>query len=440
MKRPRSNLPRTWRKEKKSGFGLTEGEIDYTGPWGVVRAYSWEDPSYDGSGQDAVGNVAGGLYRRYKRSAGSRNPPNPQLLGFRSPSPLSGSRLDVTSGYLNLIINTERVVDRWGQVLQERKYPVARSGGPIFPENAPAFAEHPRTQSELIRLTNAAVTKMGAAKSNLAVSWLERQQTVDLATDTWKRVAKSIGSIPLTRRGWTNALRKKFTLKRDGRQVTNDWLAYRYGVMPTLLDLYGVGQAAEDHMVNRPIIITVKQKSSLPFGFSKSGVEYWSKVGMTCPHYQSYTGKTDIIVRLDAAVVNRDFRTMQQLGIVNPATVLFEVVPYSFVLDWVINLSDYIGQLSAFTGLSFLGNSTTTYTESEYSEWWSYEGPAQPSRYQRKDTVSIQTSPASVKQSVFNRSVSKNPPSVQLQLQNPLNLLHFADATALLVGAMHKGG
>lgn len=65
-------------------------------------------------------------------------------------------------------------------------------------------------------------------------------------------------------------------------------------------------------------------------------------------------------IRLDFAHTSPSLSTAQQLGLTNPAQLAWELVPFSFVVDWFIPVGDFFAQLDATLGWSYRGG---TYSE-----------------------------------------------------------------------------
>lgn len=65
----------------------------------------------------------------------------------------------------------------------------------------------------------------------------------------------------------------------------------------------------------------------------------------------SWTGK--FIVRLQARVriSNPNLYEANRLGLTNPAAVAWEVVPFSFLIDWFVNVGEVIGGYTSELGL-----------------------------------------------------------------------------------------
>lgn len=71
------------------------------------------------------------------------------------------------------------------------------------------------------------------------------------------------------------------------------------------------------------------------------------------------------------AVQNPNLWLANQLGLVNPALWAYEAVTLSFVANWFVNISDFLGNLTRYAGLSFT-DTWHTISHRETREWqWS---------------------------------------------------------------------
>jgi len=79
-------------------------------------------------------------------------------------------------------------------------------------------------------------------------------------------------------------------------------------------------------------------------------------------------------VQLIADIVIEDpnvFR-LNQLGFVNPAVIAWELVPFSFVVDWFSNVGMVLSSYTDFVGMSLQNACTTSYAE--YHDNFYYKG------------------------------------------------------------------
>ena len=64
---------------------------------------------------------------------------------------------------------------------------------------------------------------------------------------------------------------------------------------------------------------------------------------------------------------------LNNLGLINPFTVIWELMPMSFVIDWLLPIGNFLDALTAHVGLEFYGGYETSYIDKkgrlEYCEY-----------------------------------------------------------------------
>ena len=85
---------------------------------------------------------------------------------------------------------------------------------------------------------------------------------------------------------------------------------------------------------------------------------------------ESVSTKCQILA--DVVVSNPNTLMWSQMGLVNPLMIAWEVVPFSFVVDWFVNVGEYLSHFTDFTGMS-ISNISVTYTRKLSGELW-YSG------------------------------------------------------------------
>jgi hypothetical protein len=76
-------------------------------------------------------------------------------------------------------------------------------------------------------------------------------------------------------------------------------------------------------------------------------------------------------------VTNPNLHLAARLGLVNPASVIWELAPWSFVFDYFVNVSEYLAQFTEFAGIEFImpyenytGRSRVSQTYTNFSGGW----------------------------------------------------------------------
>jgi len=126
---------------------------------------------------------------------------------------------------------------------------------------------------------------------------------------------------------------------------------------------------------------------------------------------------------------------VSQLGLVNPAEIVWEMMPYSFIADWFVPIGPWIGSLTADIGYTFKGGSYSVISRSEEQvvSFTPEDRVAGTTRY-----TYIGAPPKMLaKLFSFKRSCYLSSPVPGLYVKSPVSALHFANATALLSLALH---
>lgn len=134
------------------------------------------------------------------------------------------------------------------------------------------------------------------------------------------------------------------------------WLQYWYGIRPLVLDTYGLYELLREQL--EPALL-VHGRGSGRHAFESDWVS--GRVDSTSPKYHfTETGSVSARCNLTGRVNSADYlRTINRVGMLNPVGLAWDLVPFSFVVDWVYPIGDVAHGLSATAGLSFVGGHTT---------------------------------------------------------------------------------
>lgn len=132
-----------------------------------------------------------------------------------------------------------------------------------------------------------------------------------------------------------------YTPKRISRDSSSIFLEYWYGWKPLIQDIF-VGLNA---------VVDAPQNEKRPIkGRGTSGAFPIDKQG--APHrYISGSGIYSVDLRVIITVENENVFTLNRTGLINPATIAWQLMPFSFIVDWFINVEEFVDSLSMFAGL-----------------------------------------------------------------------------------------
>lgn len=127
--------------------------------------------------------------------------------------------------------------------------------------------------------------------------------------------------------------------------VANNWLEFVYGWKPLAQDLYTTTQLLQPHLQTP---VTVKGSS---IGRVSNDVDFWY---LDWLRHQGNV-KHSFRAEFHGSVQNPAAYLLSSAGLTNPAAVAWELVPYSFVLDWFIPVGNVLQAITATAGLDFDG-------------------------------------------------------------------------------------
>ena len=170
---------------------------------------------------------------------------------------------------------------------------------------------------------------------NLAQNLAEYKQTCSmfsgLASDIY-RTFRSLrrGRIPKGPDSWS-------------KEAANRWLEYQYGLKPLMSDLYDSFNEMS-RVIPKPVFHRYKANAKT----SDSSIEH-NPHGSVLMRSQSSTWS--LRSRVTAVVSRSSIRTAAEYGLTNPLLLAWELIPYSFVIDWMIPVGDVLSSLDALVGV-----------------------------------------------------------------------------------------
>lgn len=262
--------------------------------------------------------------------------------------------------------------------------------------------------------------KLKGTDVNLGVAFGERSQTARLVGDTATRLAKSYRSLrrgeirnAMNHLGITSSRREP-----RGANAPKKWLELQYGWKPLLSDVFG----ACDALTKRPKsdwIVTAKA-SSKASGLVVKVFDQFDAGTVTCSWNHS------VLVRIDVLPENELAIALSSSGITNPLLVGWELVPFSFVVDWFLPIGGWLEGLDALLGYQVYGYSSSYISRDSWDEAGSWLAPDSGSQ--------VQNSYYGSKRAVrLERSVSNGVPLPSFPgFKDPRSFEHMANGLSLL--------
>jgi len=235
----------------------------------------------------------------------------------------------------------------------------SQSPAPVGDAQFGTFPEYDLVNDEGLR--NAALiavrSRLKRSHVNLGVAYGERKKTAQLLGETATRLARSARAL---KRGQIRKAMRELGIagkRREprGATVPQKWLELQYGWKPLLSDVYGAAKALEnrpkgDWRVTAKATRSLKDQKVVTFAgqFMSRSSASWSK---------------SVFARIDALPQNEAIISLASLGALNPLSVAWELVPFSFVADWFIPIGGFIDSLDAMLGYGESFYSSTLLTK-----------------------------------------------------------------------------
>lgn len=200
------------------------------------------------------------------------------------------------------------------------------------------------TTDDEYRLLSKLTAKIRDHQFNLAVFGAEARDSLEMIADSAFRIASAIRYVKrgdLTRAARSLGARKPGKVYKD---VGNNWLELQYGWLPLLGDAYSAGEAMAS-ILNRPQQTEFRQRRSRNVGVN--------------PMQSGNTG-IGVTTKQVVAKMKEDYSAISSLGLDDPLTVAWELLPYSFVADWFLPIGDFLEYRQVMGGTKATFVVTTT--------------------------------------------------------------------------------
>lgn len=279
------------------------------------------------------------------------------------------------------------------------------------------------------------------SKVNLAQAFAERKQTVSLLSSSVNRLASA--ALAIRRGNLKHALNLfgqpyngkllKREIKPSRDNLANYWLEYSFGWRPLLGDIYGSAELIADTFIRSP-----KTSVSATGSCTRRESDYvlgQAYVGTgSKDNFEHAISISERVVRyvIEFEVDSYTQQTLSATGITDPATLAWELVPYSFVVDWFLPVGDYLSALSATRGLAFKRGTRSVRSSLTMSTNWKQHGEVTNNDFFVRSGMGREI----VEMSKV-RTVLTSFPSIPLPVLQPSDkLVHALHSLALLQGLL----
>lgn len=285
-----------------------------------------------------------------------------------------------------------------------------------------SFSPEVAGSSALAQAEIKALQHVKNVKANYALIVAEGNKSINMIANAARRL--SIAMLSLKRGKFRTAAEQLGVTSRGSytKGLANSWLELQYGWKPLLSDIYQGYQdfhhGFEPHLSGKGVALIKPEVSFKSFNIATQTTTTIS--GKRVSGWK---------VRLDFTADNEALAFSRQLGLTNPLSIAWELIPFSFVADWFIPVGDLIDALDAPLGLSWKGGSRTFFQflnlHGESSTDSSSVTTGGTSSYHAEYTSELE-------QFEMIRYVYPGPPVPVPYYRNPFSVAHAQNAAALL--------
>lgn len=283
---------------------------------------------------------------------------------------------------------------------------------------------------------NRAMDEVVDSKVNLAQAFAERAQTSRLVAQTATRLANCLTAL---RKGRFSNAMKHLGLEPSPRKfsqsLAENWLSLQYGWKPLLMDVKNSAELLAQTHMGKPYDLIVRRNYTV----ESPSLDVIKRIidgggGQIADVQWSFSKRvTTAKVKLHFRVTNEFIRGGKQLGITDPFLLAWELLPYSFVVDWFLPIGDFLERTNYDSGLTYLGGCTVEHTVQQVSlkavagnynlvvGGLNYDGNVE--NYSDGLTTLVK----------FDRNALSSPPRPVLpSFKDPISTTHVLNALALL--------
>lgn len=261
---------------------------------------------------------------------------------------------EVNPKQANRVYNTQCYYNSTHQTATGRRSP-SGTGRTEMQVGEPLMTAATYSTSDVNRLYAKLVDKInGGEQGDLLTSAVEWRSSLDMITSRAKQILETYNAVKRGQFGRAASMlglskhrRKSIErrLKKKRRLSPSEiWLEYWMGWAPMFGDIHNaLDIIGRDRSRNHFTVgVTVRSVFMNHVG-SKSSDLY---------RMEQCTLNGRISAYGDAQVINHNLHIADQLGLINPARVAWNIVPFSFAIDWLLNVGQVLGSLTDFAGVS----------------------------------------------------------------------------------------
>lgn len=241
-------------------------------------------------------------------------------------------------------VGYQRIRDKWNNYTMEyRLQNISQGilGG--WPNGGNRTALRSRCNSLVLEAQAKLADKVTSSAPNLVVNVAQGHQTLGMVYKALSDFGRA--GLALRRGNFAKAARclgvNPRTSKLRHTDIAGRWLELQYGWLPTLSDIYDAMQ----------LWSSLQDPQTKVLSFYASAKDVITHNSSTSPANYSVIGPGQCRVRIQCELTE-DVPLKRSLGLYDPLTLAWEVLPWSFVIDWFIPIGTYLEALNVIPKLT----------------------------------------------------------------------------------------
>lgn len=193
-------------------------------------------------------------------------------------------------------------------------------------------------------------------KINIGQALAERAQTASLIKDIAVRVFKAYSAL---RKG-NLASAASTIFPTSSKKLANDWLILQYGINPLISDIKGAA-----NLLASPVDFQFDVKKGKRLQLERVLIDQAGSTTGNPPHQTKVwsEGFVEVTYKARFRVTSAGMRHLNQVGLTNLPALGWELLPYSFVIDWLLPIGDYLNSQDAFDNLELVYCTKTVFVK-----------------------------------------------------------------------------
>lgn len=197
------------------------------------------------------------------------------------------------------------------------------------------------------RLIAECMVKVGGRKANFGAMLGESRSTLKHLAKTSLTVLKAYRALRRGRiRQFLGLLGINKNTVLNGKFAADKWLETQYAWKPLLSDIYDTSKVLSEGVKRNSQVVSAVRTIQDGAAYKSGAARGTVSVGYRCKLYYK--------------VSNSSIDALSRLGLINPLEVAWELVPFSFVIDWFIPVGTLLEAYSSTMGMTFIDGHIST--------------------------------------------------------------------------------